>query len=297
MFNSLGKAPDETVGVNQLGISLAKTRESYRTQIDLLYGRDAYHFQSFMNEQNQWDLSDSFSHGAYAIAIPQLFVETTLNDWAIKAGHFLFNSTSGLYSNDRFFASRTFAETAFLGPHTLSGITAARQFEKTEMTVGWAAGANTGFASDSESSDVFVLGANHQFSDKLILTYSALIGDFIAFPFEDTDYYHELNIAYQLFDNLTLDVTHVEYNTTASFEIWRQSAHYKINDTLTLGERYESFVADTLVIESVSVGLNYHREGWNNAVLRPEFRWSKSQDDQPPTERETTFIMDAVFHF
>lgn len=165
------------------------------------------------------------------------------------------------------------------------------------MTVGWAAGANTGFASDSESSDVFVLGANHQFSDKLILTYSALIGDFIAFPFEDTDYYHELNIVYQLFDDLTLDVTHVEYNTTASFEIWRQSAHYKINDTLTLGERYESFVADTLVIESVSVGLNYHREGWNNAVLRPEFRWSNSQDDQPPTQRETTFIMDAVFHF
>jgi len=294
---------DRVVGVNQLGLSLQKSGETFSAQVDFLYGRDAAQFQSFMNGSTSWDNTASFDHGAYAIAMPQLFVEADVNDWTIRGGHFLFNSTSGLYSTDRFFATRTAAESILVRPYTLSGITATTQMEETELTLGWAAGVNTGFDSSfGPNNDVFVLGAKRDFGDKLTLNYSALIGNFLGGP-ETTsfaaDYYHELNIAYQVSDKLAVDVTHVELSSVMPVEIWRQSAHYTINEQMTLGQRYESITGGLYSVESVSVGLNYRREGWDNIVLRPEIRWSEGNGGQVAGGRtqETTFFMDVVITY
>ena len=294
---------DRVVGVNQLGISLQKSGETFRTQLDLLYGRDAAQFQSFMNGSSSWDNTASFDHGAYGIAMPQLFVEADVNDWTLRGGHFLFNSTSGLYSTDRFFDTRTAAESSLIRPYTLSGITASTQMEDTELTLGWAAGVNTGFDSSAgPNNDIFVLGAKRNFGDKLTLNYSALIGNFLGGPEVSpfaADYYHELNIAYQVSDKLSVDVTHVEMSTVLPVEIWRQSAYYTINERMTLGQRYESITGGIYNVESVSVGLNYRREGWDNIVLRPEIRWSKDNGGQVARDnsQETTFFMDAVFTY
>ena len=68
---------------------------------------------------------------------------------------------------------------------------------------------------------------------------------------------------------------------------------------MTLGQRYESITGGIYNVESVSVGLNYRREGWDNIVLRPEIRWSDGNGGQVAGGRsqETTFYMDAVFTY
>jgi len=56
----------------------------------------------------------------------------------------------------------------------------------------------------------------------------------------------------------------------------RQSAYYTLSDTMTLGQRYESFKLDESETEPASVGINYQNTRWSKVLLRPEIRWDKN---------------------
>ena len=283
------------IGINQLGFSMDKAGEKYRLHLDLLYGRDAAPFQSHQNAGNGWDNSAGFDHDDHAWALPQAFIEGTVGDWTVKGGHFLFASHTGQYSTDRFFATRTTTE-GLIRPFTLTGVTMSGQVGDVDTTLGWAAGVNTGFDTDSSDNSVFVIGAKRGLGEKLSVSYDALIGDhnasIVAFP---SNYYHELTAAYTASDKLTVALTHIytaDPNNNIPDRTIRQSAYYILSDTMTLGQRYESYRIAAAQLESASVGINYRPPNWSNVMLRPEIRW-----DDDGTDQQTEFYMDFVVTF
>jgi hypothetical protein len=283
------------IGINQLGISMDKAGEKYRLHIDLLYGRDANLFRSTQNSGNGWDNSDGFVHDDHAWALPQAFVEGAVGDWTAKGGHFLFASHTGQYSTDRFFATRTATENT-TRPYTLTGVTLTGKVGDVDTTLGWAAGVNTGFDTDSSNSSVFVIGASRGLGDKMTVSYDALIGDHQAgsVPGLPVDYYHEATVSYAASDKLTVDLTHVNFGgPIGTARVIRQSAYYSLSDTMMLGQRYEYFKNSvTFIVESASVGINYRNPSWSNVLLRPEIRWENVDG-----ARRTDFFMDVVVTF
>jgi hypothetical protein len=288
-----GATDPGNIGVNQLGFSMDKAGEKYRLHLDLLYGRDALVFRSFNNSGNGWDNSDGFVHDDYSWALPQAFVEGAVGDWTVKGGHFLFASHTGQYSTDRFFATRTITE-FLISPFTLTGVTLTGKVGEVNTTLGWAAGVNTGFDTDSSSSSVFVIGARRGLGEKLSVSYDALIGDHSGATGVPSDYYHELTASYAASDKLTVDLSHVHQSRIAddNIRVIRQSAYYTLSDTMTLGQRYEYVRVDSDQIETASVGINYQRPNWSNIILRPEIRW-----DDNGTDQQTEFFMDVVVTF
>ena len=286
------------IGLNQLGFSMDKAGEKYRLHLDLLYGRDAAYFQSHQNAGNGWDNSAGFDHNDYAWALPQAFAEGAVGDWTVRGGHFLFASSTGQYSNDRFFATRTVTETATL-PFTLTGLTLTGKVGEVDTTLGWAAGVNTGFDTDSADNSVFVIGARRALGDKLSVSYNALIGDHNGgFPLpasgtEAYEYYHEVSGSYAASEKLTVQLTHLYVAAAGrTLRTIRQSAYYVLSDTMTLGQRYECFRSEDFTNESATVGINYQRPNWSNVMLRPEIRW-----DDNGTDQQTEFYMDVVVTF
>ena len=291
-----GKVSPDNIGINQLGFSMDKAGEKYRLHLDLLYGRDAANFQSHQNAGNGWDNSAGFDHDDHAWALPQAFVEGAVGDWTIKGGHFLFASHTGQYSTDRFFATRTLVE-GIISPFTLTGVTLSGQVGEVNTTFGWAAGANTGFDSDSSDNNVFVIGASRALGDKLSVSYDALIGDQIGnlLGSETFDYYHEVSGSYAASDKLTVQLTHIYGSNTdiSPSRTIRQSAYYILSDSMTLGQRYESFRFENFNRQTASVGINYRRPNWSNVMLRPEIRW----DDATGEVETNEFFMDVVVTF
>lgn len=295
-------------GINQLGLSMDKAGDKFRLHLDLVYGRDARYFRSFSNAGNGWDNSAGFQHGEHAIALPQAFVETAAGDWAIKAGHFLANGPSGKYSTDRFFATRTNAETDY-SPITLTGVIGSRTISATKITIGWAAGTNTGFdnLNTDETNGTLVLGLERSLGDKVSFTYNALFGDMtiinsLEFPREDESYYHNLTLHYEVSERLRVEFTHV-YNLwhlhqDFTVNTYRQTAYYVLNDRITLGQRYENTGQSrrNATEECLSVGMNYQNTRWSNVLLRPEIRWMNFKNEGGE-DSQTAFFMDAVIRF
>ena len=284
------------IGINQLGFSMDKAGDKYRLHLDLLYGRDASTFQSHQNVGNGWDNSAGFDHDDYAWALPQAFIEGTVGDWTVKGGHFLFASHTGQYSTDRFFATRTPTE-GVISPFTLTGVTLSGQVGEVDTTFGWAAGVNTGFDTDFFDNSVFVIGAKRGLGEKLSVSYDALIGDHLNGIVGGirTNYYHELTGSYAASDKLTVAVTHIYTEETpfiSPVRTIRQSAYYILSDTMTLGQRYESWELGGSTTDSASVGINYRHPNWSNVLLRPEIRW-----DDDGTDEQTEFYMDFVVTF
>jgi len=293
-------------GLNQLGISMDKAGEKYRLHLDLLYGRDAVAFRSAENAGNGWDNSAGFVHDDHAWALPQAFAEASVGNLTVKGGHFLMSSHSGLYSTDRFFATRTASEFS-LEPYTLSGVVVDGKLGQMDTTVGWVAGTNTGFDSmTAAGSSTFVLGLGRSFGDKWSVRYDALVGD-VGFRNDFADglgveansYYHALTATYAASDRLTVEVTHLCQNLPSSAidtSVVRQAAFYVLNDSLTLGQRYEryssTFDGVSLGTESASFGLNYRNASWSNVLLRPEIRWEEIDGSS-----STDFFMDVVVTF
>ena len=292
-------------GLNQLGISMDKAGEKYRLHLDLLYGRDAVAFRSAGNAGNGWDNSAGFVHDDHAWALPQAFAEASVGDLTVRGGHFLMNSHSGLYSTDRFFATRTASEYS-IEPYTLSGVVVDGKLGQMDSTVGWVAGTNTGFDSMTPTgSSTFVLGLGRSVGDKWSVRYDALVGD-VGFrnAFADgisraNSYYHALTTRYVASDRLTVEVTHVYQNLkrdNIDTSVVRQAAFYVLSDSLTLGQRYEryssSFDGTSLETDSASVGLNYRNASWSNVLLRPEIRWEEIDGSS-----STDFFMDVVVTF
>ena len=299
-----------TTGINQLGLSMDKAGDKFRLHLDLVYGRDARYFQSNNNAGNGWDNSAGFVHGDHAMALPQAFAETTAGDWTIKAGHFLANSPSGQYSTDRFFATRTLTETLY-DAKTLTGVIVSRKIGETAVTIGWAAGTNTGFdnMSSPEQNGTFVLGLERNFGDKLSVTYNALFGDMTFFDIRDFSlplipnlteqgYNHNLTINYEASDRLRLELTHIYRQGVVNEEVtvfaYRQTAYYVLSDNITLAQRFEHYSTNRIddSIESLSVGMNYQNTRWSNVLLRPEMRWENVFGDS-----STDFFMDVVITF
>ena len=301
VFNNLD--PTNT-GLNQLGISMDKSGEKYRLHLDLLYGRDAVAFRSAGNAGNGWDNSDGFVHDDHAWALPQAFAEASVGDLTVRGGHFLMTSHSGLYSTDRFFATRTASEYS-IEPYTLSGVVVDGKLGQMDTTVGWVAGTNTGFDSMHGGSSTFVLGIGRSVGDKWSVRYDALVGDvgfknaFVGGVGRANSYYHALTARCAASDKLTVEVTHVYQNLPSeniNTSVVRQAAFYVLSDSLTLGQRYERYSSSadgaSLDSESASVGLNYRNAAWSNVLLRPEIRWEETDGSS-----RTDFYMDVVVTF
>ena len=301
----LGNLDPTNTGLNQLGISMDKAGEKYRLHLDLLYGRDAVAFRSAENAGNGWDNSAGFVHDDHAWALPQAFAEASVGDLTVRGGHFLMTSHSGLYSTDRFFATRTTSEFS-IEPYTLSGVVVDGKLGQMDTTVGWVAGTNTGFDSMTPAgSSTFVLGLGRSVGDKWSVRYDALVGD-VGFrnAFADgvgiaNSYYHALTARCAASDKLTVEMTHVYQNLKSDnidTSVVRQAAFYVLSDSLTLGQRYERYSSSLdgarLGIESASVGLNYRNASWSNVLLRPEIRWEEIDGSS-----RTDFYMDVVVTF
>ena len=293
-----------TTGLSQLGLTMQKEGVlGYR--LDLLYGRDADLFRSFGNNSDRWDNSDGFVHNDHAWALPQAYITIRIPGLAIQTGHFLMKNDDyrsrgreGQYSKDRFFATRTVSERN-LEPFTLHGTLVHFPMGDNVVTVGTVHRTNTGFDDISASlMKTFIFGATREFRDNLVFNYDALIGDLgqgnLGGTIDDS-YYHMASATYLASDRLELGVAHIFQNNPLLDEhasVVRQTAYYVLNDTMTLGQRYENSRQGAEVDETVTVGLNYKRASWANTVLRPEIRWGRNTLGQ-----QTEFFMDVVITF
>lgn len=304
--SATGVTDDGTVGVNQLGLSMNKTGENISLHMDVLYGRDAGYFQGHHNDGNNWDNSAGFDYGGgYGIALPQFYMTTNFGDTKLKLGHFLADSHTGHYSSDRFFATRTGAE-ASLSPYTLNGVVAHRSIGQVDYHVGWSSGINVAFNAMNGTSgepvittgDTFIFGATTALSEKIHLRYNGYSGstsslNALSSGVNDGGYNHDLSVSYKANDKLTLEFY---YGTnlneaTADVHAFRQSAFYRLNDSLSIGHRYEDVRGD-IKGSTQTVGLNIHSSKFENLTLRPEIRHSKFDGDD-----STSFFMDAVFTY
>lgn len=301
-----GALRDGTVGVNQLGISMKKSGENVSFQMDALYGRDAGYFQGHHNDGNNWDNSAGFDRGAgYALALPQFYMTTNYGDTTLKMGHFLADSHTGHYSTDRFFATRTGAETS-LSPYTLNGVVAHRTIGQIDYHIGWSSGINVAFNTmggsygenpHATAEDTLVFGAKTNLGENTRLRYNGYAGALSGLNARFTmifseKYSHDFSVSHKVNDKLTLEFYYgTKQADWLNLQAFRQSAFYQLNDKMTIGQRYE----DVRGIENGSthtVGLNIHPNKIENLTLRPEIRYSKVG-----TANNTSFFMDAVLTY
>ena len=302
----VGASGNGTVGVNQLGISMKKSGEKVSFQMDALYGRDAGYFQGHHNDGNNWDNSAGFDRGAgYALALPQFYMTTNYGDTTLKLGHFLADSHTGHYSTDRFFATRTGAET-LLSPYTLNGVVVHRTIGQIDYHIGWSSGINVAFNTMAGSmgenpnvtaEDTLVFGAKTNLGENTRLRYNGYTGALSGSNARDMlifseKYSHDFSVSHKVTDKLTLEFYYgTKQASWLKQQAFRQSAFYQLNDKMTIGQRYE-VVRGIENGSTHTVGLNIHSNKLENLTLRPEIRYSKVG-----TADNTSFFMDAVLTY
>lgn len=271
-------------------------------RIDAMYGRDAADTQSFGNEFGKYDYSNSFNHGNFGFAIPQLYAEAAYKDVSVKAGHFytLLGYESVMAPNNFFFShaftmylSEAFTHTGALA--TYSGI------DDLTLYGGYVLGWDSGF-DQYRSGSAFLGGASYTPIEEVTATYALTAGNL---GWIGRGYTHSIVIDTTPFENfnyvLQSDYVEVDQPDYSTIGI-NQYLLYHFFDELGVGTRLEWWKAQGTSYYAVTGGLNI--KPLPNLIIRPEgrFQWSPSGDDgrNPiglPVDEQGLFGIDVILTF
>ena len=273
-------------------------------RVDAMYGVDGADTQSFGNHFGKYDFSNSFNHGIYGWAIPQIYGEFAYKDFAMKAGHFftplgyeVVPATGNFFFSHAYtmYLSEPFTHTGFLA--TYSGI------EKLTLYGGWSAGWDTGFDQNKGGNNV-IAGLSYAPIDGVTATYLLTGGDL---GWIGDGYSHAIVVDTTPMDRLkfvlTSDLTAVE-SGGADYDTLSVNGYliYSILDEVGVGTRLEWWKMNGASYNAFTGGLNL--KPLPNLTIRPEYRvqFSATADDgrNPaglPVDDNGIFGIDAIWTF
>jgi len=260
---------------------------------DLMYGADAPNTAAFGNTDG-WDVESSDDGNGFGWAMPQLYVETQLNDWTITVGKFY--SIAGyevVQAPGNFFYSH--ANTMVNSePRTHTGVLASKTTESgLDLTLGYSSGWDTGFQSHGSNG---ILGLGKAIGDNITMSYVTTFGDL-----SDTEsgYTHSVVMQIELGEKMDYVFQSDYVDTDARYHIGvNQYVFYTVSEDITVGARLEWW-RDGIDLGpdsrySSTVGINYRPATKFDMVLRPEMRidW-----DDTSVDTNVIFGMDAIIQY
>jgi hypothetical protein len=283
----------------------------YGYRFDMLYGTDAQKTQAFGNsgapDPDGWD--NSWDHGVYGWAIPQLYAEIGYNDWSVKVGHFftplgyeVIPATGNFFYSHALtmYNSEPFTHTGVLG--TFKGI------EDVTVYAGWTLGWDTGFDQFGDGSN-FLGGATFQATEDVSFTYLTTVGNLGFRSGDEFGYSHSIVSIAQLSEKMKYVFQSDLVDTDGSFGDPDAPGHdvgvnqylfYTLNDCSALGGRIEWWKSNTSSYnpgESTSYyeitgGINHKVHA--NVIVRPEIRYDWSPTDTDPDYDRAIFGIDVI---
>lgn len=257
-------------------------------RFDAVYGVDGPNTQAFGNPPGTYDFDDSFTHGIYGWALPQVYGEVAYGDLSVKVGHFYtIIGYETVTAPDNFFYSHAFTFN-FNEPFTHTGVLSTYNLND-DITLwnGWTAGWDTGFedfndGDDSDGSN-YLGGVSVNLTDTMTAIWACTIGDFgvigegymnsYVFDWSIAD---DLNYVFQ-FDYLhTNAASPVGGDGGTDSHSFNQYLFYTVNDWMTAGARGEIWTVEDQSYYECTLGLNLRPDP--NVVIRPEVRWQEGLD-------------------
>jgi hypothetical protein len=300
--NLSGFGSQQRHGLNQLWFYLEKVADGsdgldWGFRVDAMYGLDADDTVAF-GASNSFDNRDSFNHGIYGWAVPQLFAEVAYGDWNFKAGHFYtLVGYEVVTAPDNFFYSHAY--TMFNNEpftHT-GGLVTYTASDRVELYGGWTAGWDTGFDRFNGGSN-FLGGMSIGLTDDITATYITTVGNL---GWRGDGYSHSIVFDVLLTDKLNYVFHSDLVNTNSPYQVNPNGDHqlsinqylfYTINDKLSAGVRAEwwktgggAWTADTFGagtptgsfdVYAITAGLNIRP--FERMVIRPEVRHDWTPD-------------------
>ena len=263
-------------------------------RVDYLYGTDAPDTQAFgvtgPDFDNRW--VNGPNNLGYGHAMPQLYGEVAAGDLSVKVGRFFtIVGNEVVQATGNFFYSRQFtfynAE-----PFTHTGaLTTYNVDSDTQIYNGYVMGWDSAFR---DNGDAYIGGMKKKFNDTFSMLYSTVLGRFgdANVPaLGERGGIQNLILTANLTDKLTyISQYDVLYTTNNIGNVQRNTFGninyllYKVNDRVTLGQRFEWFnfggagFTDANGLQrknddnfNFTTGLNYRAHA--NLLFRPEVRW------------------------
>ncbi|MCL4205395.1 MAG: outer membrane beta-barrel protein [Pirellulaceae bacterium] len=280
-------------------------------RFDMMYGIDANNTQAFGNTPGRWDYADSFQHGEYGWALPQLYLEVAYHDLSVKAGHFY--TTIGyevVPAPDNFFYSHAFTMNNSK-PFTHTGVLGTYDWtDRLTLFAGWTLGWDTGFDQFGGGNN-WLGGFSYALTDSVDFIYMSTWGDFGAYGgvrtgddcyshsiVLDVDITERLNYVFQSdwmkVQDIGIDDGELVSLAGANLETFgiNQYLIYTLNDCWAFGARLEWWKPEGESFYNATFGVNYRPH--TNVVIRPEIR-----HEWVPTENyeETIFGIDMVLTY
>jgi hypothetical protein len=278
-------------------------------RVDVMYGTDAANTQSFGNTPGVFDFSDTFNHGEYGWAIPQLYAEVAYHDWKVKAGHFFtLLGWEVVPATGNFFYSHAFTmnySEAFTHTGAVATYTGVENFE---FYGGWTLGWDTGF-DQLDGGNSFLGGAKYTGIEDISFIYITTFGNL---GWLGKGYTHSLVADFALTDKLHyiaqsdyVDVYQSDFTGKDYYTIgFNNYLIYWATDRVGLGTRAEWWKAQGVSYYEVTAGVNF--KPIPNFVIRPEFRyqWSPAAEGNPannqmaiPSLGDGIFGVDGILTF
>ena len=259
----------------------------YGGRIDYIYGTDGPDTQAFGAPANTWDNPwDNSSNLGYGHAIPQLYGEVAYGKLSAKFGHFFtIVGNEVVQATGNFFYSRQFTfYNAEPFTHT-GGLTTYNVDADTQIYNGYVSGWDSGFY---DNGSAYLGGFKKKLNDTFTVLYSTCMG---RMGDSNVGVQERGNIhSVILTANLTEKLTYI--SQTDSLNSQNQAGGqqrntfgninyllYKVNDRISLGERFEWFNytgaafnnAKNDDLYNLTTGINYRASA--NLLFRPEVRW------------------------
>ncbi len=283
-------------------------------RFDAIYGVDGPNTQAFGNPFGTYDFDDSFNHGAYGWALPQMYGEVAMGDLSVKVGHFYtIIGYETVTAPDNFFYSHAFTFN-FNEPFTHTGVLGTYNVSDNVTAYGgWTLGWDTGFEdnNDGDQSDGsnFIGGLSVSLNDSMTATYATVVGDFgligegyMQSFVLDVQLMEDLNYIFQN-DWLHTNTPGKDMQNGVDSYSFNQYLIYNISDELAAGARGEIWTVDKSTIYQATLGVNIKPQ--SNIIIRPEVRWQFGNDADESFFRnnlgiptgDTIFGVDAILTY
>ena len=279
-------------------------------RVDFMFGEDARIFRSARGLDQNWVTghmynanTGEYNRPSYGFAMPYLYVETAINNWSVKAGHFRsIVGYEGAPAPKRFFYTK-----GLICSSSQTGVLATYNgFENLDITLGWVNGWNNGF-DNSKFNDGMASGSfSYHMNPAASIKYSfqagtadmaTLFAYWGASKWGHTKGVGAIHCAIlDVHLNSALEsVTIVNYadfgqaidsDTGTRALILGEHLYYTINCCWKAGFRAEWLkqtdyygTVDDTEVTSFTVGLNWHPGGNQNLYVRPELRYDRTTGD------------------
>ena len=277
-------------------------------RVDFMFGEDARIFRSARGLDEDWVTghmynanNGKYNRPSYGFAMPYLYVETAINNWSVKAGHFRsLIGYEGAPAPKRFFYTK-----GLICSSSQTGVLATYNgFQNLDITLGWVNGWNNGF-DNSRFNDGLASGSfTYRINPAASLKYSFQAGtaDMAAiFAFWGPyNWGHTKGVGalhtgiLDLYLNRALEsvivVNYTDFGQATYSEngtrvlVLGNHLYYTINCCLKAGFRaewlkntdYIGGSAQDTEVTSYAIGLNWHPEGNQNLFVRPELRYDRA---------------------